>query len=91
MKLNAQLKSTNQSMSHNIKNTPQILYAYWADEEGRLIKFPCYNSRLVYICIITNKEAIGKDYDIHFFHTANGVMEKVYINVDKITINSAKS
>ena len=76
MILNAQLKSTNQSMCHNINDTPQILHAYWADKDGKLIKFPSYNSRLVYICIITNKEAVGKDYDISFFHMANGKIEK---------------
>ncbi|MFK2220977.1 type VI secretion system tube protein TssD [Bacteroides fragilis] len=90
MILNAQLKSTNQSMCHNINDTPQILHAYWADKDGKLIKFPSYNSRLVYICIITNKEAVGKDYDISFFHMANGKIEKVCMNIDNIVINSTK-
>ena len=38
MILNAQLKSTNQSMCHNINDTPQILHAYWADKDGKLIE-----------------------------------------------------
>ena len=91
MKLNVQLKRTNQSMCHDIKDVPLILHAYWADEEGKSIMFPFYNSRLVYICIITNQVAIGTDFDIVFFHMANGTVERVNMNCNSIAINSIKS